>query len=152
MFVRILKLPAVLLVLALTAGSVAQARIPIGLGIPSFWWGLAAGIVVLVIAVAIASAAMAEMSRHRTTVEPGRRPASLVTSGVFAWTRNPIYLAMLLVVLAIAMMTNGAWFVLAAVALCIALDRVVIRSEERMIGEAFGAEYDHYKRRVRRWV
>ena len=152
MLARILELPLVLLALALTAASVLQARVPIGLGLPSFRAGMIAGSVLLLAAFATGAAAMMAMRKHRTTVEPGQRPTSLVTSGVFARTRNPIYLAMLLLTLAIAVMTNGAWFVLAAAALCIALDRIVIRSEERMIDEAFGEPYADYKRRVRRWL
>lgn len=142
----------VLLCLALAAAAVIQARVPISLGISSFGVAMTAGGILLLTAVAIAGAAMAEMTKHRTTIEPGHRPASLVTKGVFARTRNPIYLAMLLLVLAIALMTNVAWFVPAAVVLSVALDRIVIRSEETMIGEAFGDEYDDYKRRVRRWL
>ena len=152
MLVRILKLPVVLLVLALSAASVVQARFPISLGMPSFEWGMALGSIVLLTGLAIAAAAIAEMKKHRTTVEPGQRPTSLVTKGIFARTRNPIYLAMLLMVVAIGLMTNGAWFLVAAVGLCVALDRIVIRCEETTIGEVFAEEYADYKRRVRRWL
>ncbi len=152
MLVRILKLPVVHLLLAITIASILHARFPLSLGIPSFVWGMSGGVIALVAAVAIAGSAMATMRKHRTTVEPGQRPAHLVTGGVFALTRNPIYLSMLLIVLAIALMTDAVWFVVAAAALCVVLDRVVIRWEERTIEDAFGAEYAEYRRRVRRWI
>ena len=152
MLARILALPAVLLMLALTGAAVLEARYPIALGMPSFAWAMASGAAVMLTAVTIAGAAMMQMKKHRTTVEPGQRPATLVTSGIFARTRNPIYLAMVLFVLAIALMADAGWFILAAIVLCIALDRIVIASEQRMIGEAFGEEYAAYRRRVRRWI
>lgn len=149
---RMLKLPAVLLVLALTAAAVMQAHVPMSLGMPSFAVGMIAGSLMLLVAVAIAGSAMATMRRHRTTIEPGQRPTSLVTSGVFARTRNPIYLAMLLIVIAIGLMTNGLWFLAAAALLMVVLDRLVIRWEERTIETLFGEEYLAYRRRVRRWL
>jgi protein-S-isoprenylcysteine O-methyltransferase Ste14 len=152
MLVRILKLPLVLLLLGLTAAAVMQARIPISLGMPSFRAVMAAGRLLLVIAFVLGASAMLQMRRHRTTVEPGHLPSSLVTSGIFGRTRNPIYLAMVIFVLAVALMTNGAWFVVAAIVVCGLLDRIVIASEERMIGEAFGEEYAAYRQRVRRWI
>lgn len=149
---RMLRLPAVLLVLALTAAAVMQAQVPMSLGMPSFAIGMMAGSIVMLAAVVIAGLAMATMRRHRTTIEPGQRPTSLVTSGVFARTRNPIYLGMLLIVIAIGLMTNGLWFLAAAVVLMVVLDRLVIRWEERTIETLFGDEYLAYRRRVRRWL
>ncbi len=141
-----------LFLLAATAAAVLQARFPLALGMPSFWWGMGAGIVVAAVAVTIAAAALIEMRRHRTPVEPGQRPRSLVTGSVFSRTRNPLYLSLLLMMLAIALAANALWFVLAAVGLWIVLDRVVVSWEERTIAEIFPDEYLEYKRRVRRWL
>jgi protein-S-isoprenylcysteine O-methyltransferase Ste14 len=152
MFARVLRLPPVLFLLMATAAAVLQARYPLALGLPSFRWGMSAGIVVAAVAVTIAAAAFMEMRRHRTPVEPGQRPRSLVTSSVFSKTRNPLYVSLLLMMLAIALAANALWFVLAAVVLWIVLDRVVVSWEERTIGEAFPDEYREYKSRVRRWL
>ena len=152
MLLRILRLPAVILGIAITVAAIVQSRFPFAIGMPSFAVGMTAGAIVMVVAVAIAVAAMLEMRRHRTTVEPGQTPTALVTSGVFAVTRNPIYVAMLVLVIGLALMANALWFVVAAAILGIALDRVVIRGEERVIEQAFGEPYRAYKRRVRRWL
>ena len=152
MHVRILKLPVVHLLLALTAAAVLHARIPIALGMPSFEWGMAGGITLMLLGFTLGISAFLQMRKNGTTVEPGHRPTALVTRGIFARTRNPIYLGMLLLVLAVALMTDGAWFIAAAVVLWVALDRLVIASEERMIGETFGQEYAAYRQRVRRWI
>ena len=152
MIARLLRLPAVLLMLAITVAGLVQTRFPLALGVPSFTAGLVAGVALLAIALAIAGSALAVMKRHRTTVEPGQRPSRLVTANVFAFTRNPIYLAMVLIVLALAILADAIWFALGAVVLFVVLDRVVIRAEERIVEDVFGEEYVAYKRRVRRWL
>ncbi|HYI11380.1 MAG TPA: methyltransferase [Thermoanaerobaculia bacterium] len=152
MIARIVRLPVVLFLLAITVASIIHARFPIPLGMPSFAVAMTAGGILLLAAVAIAGAALAAMKKHRTTVEPWQRPSSLVTGSVFAFTRNPIYLSLLLIVLGLALMADAFWFVVAAAVLWLVLDRVVIRSEERIVEEAFADQYVAYKNRVRRWL
>ena len=149
---RILRLPPVLFLLVIIVASTGQAWFPLPLRVPSFSIGMTAGLIIVIAAVAIAGGGLAEMKRHRTTVEPWQRPSRLVTRGVFAFTRNPLYLSLLLILLGIAVMTDSGWFVVAAATLGIILDRAVIRSEERVLGEIFGNQYINYKRSVRRWL
>lgn len=150
MIARILRLPVVHFLCCLIAGSWVQTRFPMAIGF-SFRAGIVIGSCILITALAIALAALSEMRKHRTTVEPGRRPTTLVTSGVFAWSRNPIYVALLLVLAAIAIMADSVWLLGATVLLWILLE-TVIRSEERVIEDAFAEPYVEYKRRVRRWL
>ena len=149
---RVLRLPPVLFLLTVTAAGVLHVRFPLTLGMPSFALGMTAGAIVMIVAVTIASLAFVEMRRHRTTIEPGQRPTSLVVGSVFAYTRNPLYVSLVLVVAALALMIDSWWFVAGAAVLGLVLDRVVVRSEERVLEEVFAGEYLAYKRRVRRWV
>ncbi len=78
-------------------------------------------------------------------------PARLVTSGVFAYSRNPIYVAFLLPLMALG------YFSLAAAAGAIALYLVsmtylVIKAEERCLSRSFGDDYTAYRARVPRWL
>lgn len=150
MVARILKLPAVHFLACLIAGSWIHSRFPLSIGL-SFRAGMIAGSCLLIIGLAIAWAAISRMRRHRTTVEPGRSPTALVTDGVFAYSRNPIYVALVLGLAGLAVMADSVWLLIAAAVLWIVLG-MVIRSEERVIGEIFPAEYGDYKRRVRRWL
>ncbi|HEX6176774.1 MAG TPA: isoprenylcysteine carboxylmethyltransferase family protein [Thermoanaerobaculia bacterium] len=134
------------------AGSVAQNLAPVALGLPSFEIALAAGGMIVLVALTVASAGIYQMKKHRTPVEPGQQPTALVTSGVFARSRNPLYLSLLLVLVAIAVMANALWILVAAALFGLTIDRVVIAWEERVLDRTFPDEYRDYKRRVRRWI
>jgi protein-S-isoprenylcysteine O-methyltransferase Ste14 len=152
MLARILRLPVVLFLLALTGGSVIHRWFPVPLGLPSFAWMMLSGGSLMLAALLLAAAALLTMRRHRTTVEPGQRPSTLVTGGVFGLTRNPIYVALVLLMAAIALMADAVWILVAAAVLWLLLDRIVIRAEERIVEEVFGEQYVAYKGRVRRWL
>lgn len=147
---RVVRLPVVHFLACLIAGSSAQRLLPLSIGMP-FRIGLLIGSVLLIAAFALGLAALMELRRHRTTVEPGQRPTALVKSGIFAFSRNPIYVALLLLLLAIAVMADSVWLLAAMVLLWILLTGV-IRSEERILDQAFAEHYADYKRRVRRWL
>jgi protein-S-isoprenylcysteine O-methyltransferase Ste14 len=149
---RIIRLPPVLFLSFLVVGSMAQARFPLSLGLPSFAVGMAVGSGALIVAAAIASAALWELNKHRTTVEPWQRPTALVTSGVFSFSRNPLYLALLLVLAGIAVMADALWLIIVTALLWLSLDRFIIRTEEEVLKEIFTEEYLAYRSRVRRWV
>ena len=89
---------------------------------------------------------------HRTTIKPFERPSFLVTTGPFRFSRNPIYLGMVLLLLGVALLL-GALTPFAVVPLfALWIDRGVIRFEERMLAETFGDAWQSYRRRVRRWI
>ncbi|MFN4059656.1 MAG: methyltransferase family protein [Paracoccus hibiscisoli] len=101
----------------------------------------------------LAAWAALTMARARTTVDPHGQPAALVTHGPFALSRNPIYLADLLILLGLCLMWN-AWP--AALPLAWAFARVIatrfIAPEERRLVALFPAEYPAYAARTRRWI
>ena len=149
---RFVRLPPVLFLAHIVAGLLAHRVHPLPLGVPSFAIGLATGSAILLLAVLLAVSALRLMRRHGTTEEPGQRPSTLVTSGVFALTRNPIYVSQLLSLLGIALMADTAWLIVASMLLALALDRLVIREEEIILDNEFGQAYRAYRARVRRWI
>ena len=77
---------------------------------------------------------------------------SLVTGGIYRWTRNPMYLAMLLLLIGWACVVSN-WAALAMLPLFVAyLNRYQIGPEERALQARFGAEFASYRRKVRRWL
>ena len=92
--------------------------------------------------------------RARTTIHP-HRPAhasALVTTGLYRYSRNPMYLALLLVLAGWAVaLANGLAFLLLP-GFVLSLDRLQIRPEERILRAKFGAAYEAYARSVRRWL
>jgi protein-S-isoprenylcysteine O-methyltransferase Ste14 len=90
--------------------------------------------------------------RRGTAVEPWRPSTALVIEGPYRFSRNPIYLgfAVTYVGLAIAM---DSWVALILLIPCLfVVDRFVIQREERYLTHKFGAAYEAYRRKVRRWL
>ncbi len=84
---------------------------------------------------------------------PTHTPTStIVARGPYRFTRNPIYLSMLLLQVGVGMWANSLWFIgLAAISAAL-LSWGVISREERYLERKFGSEYASYRARVRRWV
>lgn len=103
-------------------------------------------------AVVLMGLAAAQMAVHRTTVIPRRRPAALVTGGVFALSRNPIYLADALVLSGLLILWQGVLALPLVPAFMALITRRFILGEEARIAAHFGADYAAYCSRTRRWL
>lgn len=91
---------------------------------------------------------------HRTTVNPlsPERASAMVTGGVYGWSRNPMYVGMALILTAWALYL-AAWLPLLGPAVFVAyITWFQIIPEERALRQLFGAEFDAYAERVRRWL
>lgn len=109
--------------------------------------------VFLVLAFLVMIAALIQFYRAKTTVDP-TKPANtsqLVTNGVFTFSRNPMYLAMLLVLLAIGVALGNAFNTLLAAGFVAYMNRFQIIPEERFLLEKFGREFKEYCTLTRRW-
>jgi len=112
----------------------------------------AAGGLALGLGAALAAAGIGVLHQRRTTVIPFGQPARLVASGPFRISRNPIYLALTIASAGAALLLGRVWpLVLLPVPLAV-MHRIVIPFEERRLRATFGAAYDVYCRRVRRWA
>lgn len=95
----------------------------------------------------------ARIFRHvGTNIMTFDTPNKLVTSGLYAWSRNPMYLGFAFCALGGAVALGAMSALVIAVLFCITLDRWYVRFEETVMRETFGAEYDAYCRNVRRWL
>lgn len=80
------------------------------------------------------------------------KPDKLVTTGLFAWSRNPMYLGFAFFALGGAGALGAVSSLVIAIIFSIILDRWYVRFEENVMRQTFGAEYDSYCRQVRRWL
>jgi protein-S-isoprenylcysteine O-methyltransferase Ste14 len=99
-------------------------------------------------------AAVYQFLKHQTTVHPQKldQTSDLITKGVFAWSRNPIYVVDALLLLAWAIWM-GNWINLLMPILFVSfITEFQIKSEEQMLTTKFGDSYLRYKQRVRRWI
>lgn len=87
-----------------------------------------------------------------TNVDPLEPTLSLVIRGPYRFTRNPMYLAQILVMLGFTSLTRSWWFFGAVPVLAVLLNYLVILPEERYLNGLFGDDYAAYCRKVRRWV
>ena len=92
------------------------------------------------------------MWRTRTAIVPHHTTTALVVSGPFRFTRNPLYLALGLVLAGLAFATNSLAVAVMIVPWTIVMRYGVIAREERYLEGKFGEDYRAYCRRVRRWI
>ena len=92
------------------------------------------------------------MARHRTALLPGGSTRTILDRGPFGLSRNPLYVGLIVLDVGLALLWPSFW-ALALVPLGVAaLWWGAIVPEERYLGAKFGAEYDAYRARVRRWL
>jgi len=102
----------------------------------------------------VAFAGFLAFRRAKTTVDAIHPEAasSVVTSGVYSYTRNPMYLGLTAVLVGWAVWLSVPWVFLGPFALMLFLTRFQIIPEERAMSSKFGPDYDGYRKRVRRWL
>lgn len=103
---------------------------------------------------ALASLALFSFRRAATTVNPTRPGATsaLVVSGVYRFTRNPMYLALLLVLLGWGVFLSNALAFVFLPAFVLYINRFQIAPEELALAQRFGPDFATYKASVRRWI
>ena len=149
-----LRVPPVIVVAfcALAMWLIARGLAPGPLSVPARL-GLAA--VLAVVGVALALAGIREFRVARTTVNPlqPEQAAAMVTSGVYRFTRNPMYLGMFCLLAGWAAWLGRLAPVLVVLpAFVLYMNRFQIRPEERALEQRFGAAFREYVARVRRWI
>ena len=124
--------------------------LPIARVVPEAWAPF--GIIPIAVGLGTIVAAALQFKKAETAIKPFDRPSALVTGGVFRVSRNPMYLAMIVIQIgtAFGLGTLLAFFVPPALAWL--LSRRFIEREEAVLSRAFGADYDRFKSRVRRWL
>ena len=110
-----------------------------------------AGILFVIAGIIMASSTRL-MLRKRTDPRPDRPTTTIVTEGFFRYSRNPLYLSLMLICSGIAVYANSLWLVFLLPLLFVGLERGVVLREEKYLEGKFGDEYLQYKKKVRRWI
>ena len=115
---------------------------------------LIVAVILSAMGIAIAIGGVMSFRRAQTTVNPLKpeTSAALVSTGVYSFTRNPMYLGMTLVLFAWAVYLSSIWSLLGPVLFALYITRFQIVPEERVLAGLFGAPFAAYKKRVRRWL
>jgi len=105
-----------------------------------------------IVGILIAGWALQTMKAANVSSRPYTPTAKLVIAGPYQYSRNPMYLAMILVYLSIAFLFNSLWFFVLLIPLLSLVFWGVIQPEEKFLAVYFGEEYRNYKKRVRCWL
>ncbi len=114
--------------------------------------GPALGMLLALAGVALMAVAGAQMALARTTVIPRQMPSVLVTGGVFAWSRNPIYLGDLMVVAGACLGFNAPWALPLLAGFVWIIETRFILDEEARLRARFGAGFDTWAAGTARWM
>lgn len=125
--------------LSLPQGILRQALVP-------------AGIALIIIGIGFIILARREFARYGQPTDPGHPTSQVVKTGVFAISRNPLYLASVIVLLGIELVLNILWILVTLVVSTIVCHYALIVPEENYLMAEFGEEYRDYIATVHRWL
>jgi protein-S-isoprenylcysteine O-methyltransferase Ste14 len=148
-----LRIPPPVVGLVVAAGMWAVARFPPIVAVPMPARLVVAGLL-LAAGLAVALGGVVSFRRARTTVNPLKpeMTAALVATGVYSFTRNPMYVGMVAILLAWVAFLASPWALLGPAAFAAYITRFQIVPEERVLAQLFGESFAAYTRRVRRWI
>lgn len=146
-----IDIPPVWLVLAIIVAWWQARLLPLGLSLEGAITDALAGLLIGAGVVLILAAALA-FRRARTTIIPHQTPAALITTGIFARTRNPIYLADALILTGFILRFDAVASLVLVPVFVWWIERHFIVPEENRMRRTFRKDFAAYERKVRRWV
>jgi protein-S-isoprenylcysteine O-methyltransferase Ste14 len=110
------------------------------------------GLLLTIIGVLVLLLAFRQMIQNKTTIHPAGKTTTIVSNGLYRYTRNPMYLALTFIYAGLSIIANAFWGLLLLVPLLIVVQKGIIEREELYLTRKFGDEYLRYKAQVRRWL
>ena len=110
------------------------------------------GIALMVLGFATILLAARSFRKHETTIIPDGQPSTLMVGGLFAYSRNPIYLAMAVLLIGSGLAIGQIWALIVVPLFVLLVQQIWIVKEEENLETEFGQIYRNYKMRVRRWL
>lgn len=115
-------------------------------------WLSIAGALVFLVGIAIAAWGWLTFRKARTTTVPGEVSSQFVTWGPYRFTRNPMYVGLVVAYIGEALILRQIWPILLLPLVVVYVNWVVIPVEENKLTEVFGNDYTRYQARTRRWL
>jgi protein-S-isoprenylcysteine O-methyltransferase Ste14 len=143
--------PPVALAVALLAGLALNWLAPLPFvpaAVPAAWLGA----LVFTVALALFAWAVATMTRAGSNVPTSLPSTTIVDAGPYGFTRNPIYVSMMLALAGLAIAFNSLWLLLTLAIFAAVIRYGVVAREEAYLDRKFGDAYRSYRARVRRWL
>ena len=124
--------------------------LPIKIIIPATW--NLVGLIPVILGIWINLAADRELKLAETTVKPFAESYALVQVGVYRFSRNPMYLGFIAILLGISILLRTLSPFIVVIAYAILIDTTFIRYEEHKLARLFSDEWDQYRSKVRKWI
>ncbi len=105
----------------------------------------------IAVAVWLALSGKRALKAAGTNIRPDQPTTAIVTGGPYRFSRNPLYVAMLILYLSVTIVANSVWPLVLLLPMFLVLEFGIVRREERYLAAKFGEPYLAYKARVRRW-
>ncbi len=147
---RVIAPPPLIYLSGLATGIILHWLKPVSFLPENF--ALPLGVTITAVSIILVTTAMREFIKAKTNIDVRKPTTSIVTDGPYRFTRNPIYLAMTLLVVGIAVWVNTLWVFVTLVPVLLVMRFGVIAREEIYLAKKFGDEYLGYKSKVRRWM
>jgi protein-S-isoprenylcysteine O-methyltransferase Ste14 len=147
-----LRVPPPIVALLVAAGMWGLTLVSPASSPPSLYVGTALGLAVVGVSFSVAGAlAFRKAGTTKNPMKP-QAASSLVVTGVYRATRNPMYVGLSVLLLAWAVYLWSLWVLVGLLVFIAYISRFQIAPEERALAELFGSEYSAYTSRVRRWL
>jgi len=152
-YAEVVVKPPLLFAGALLIGCLLSWLIPIGPGLGAAnGRALAVGGSLALAGLALGVLSIREFRRAGTSVVPGEPSTTLLETGPYRFTRNPIYIGLVILYFGLAIVLTSAWMLVLLIPVLIILQRGVVEREEAYLKAKFGQVYRQYQARVPRWL
>lgn len=144
--------PPIFFFVCLGCGLLLEYLLPISLiNLPLVPRVIVGGIFIM-IAIFFAASGFFMLIMNKTTFDTSKSTSKIVTNGVYRFSRNPLYLSLLLLLSAFAVLLSSLWIFMAIPVLYVLFLFKAVQPEEKYLLQKFGEEYLHYSKKVRRWI
>ena len=116
------------------------------------WMPLFPGIIILICGLAIMYASWNIFRKSENPSEPDSKPVVLISEGPYRFSRNPMYLAFVFILLSSSLILNKIILLLAPLTFIILIKNIFLPDEENNLETNFGTDYQNYKTKVRTWI
>ena len=142
--------PPLVYVIWMILGAIIQKYFPKDIGIPFDYqyWGLGLAIIGIIFIIYTFNI----FQKAETNIKPWEPTTNIITTGIYAWSRNPIYLAFNLFPIGLGIFFDNLWVLLSFLPAAFIIYHIAIKKEEKYLEDKFGEEYLDYKNKVRRWI
>lgn len=149
---NVLLFPPLIPLAMLGVGAALQCLVPLDWPVHQGRWHIGAGLILVFAGLVILLLGVHALRRHGTNIRPSHPTLAIAADGIFAWTRNPMYVGGIAVSAGIAVSLGLNWALLLHPFGILLLHCGVVMREERYLTSKFGCAYQCYRARVRRYL